>query len=152
MDLRRALPAEAGLLADLWLRTRAEAVPAIPPTIHSDGEVRRWFDEVVLPTCEVWVADRDGEVVALLVLDHEWVSQLYVDPSSAGGGVGGALLGLAKRARPTGLRLWTFQSNVRARRFYESHGFVATAVTSGDNEEQAPDVRYEWWPSEPPGA
>jgi hypothetical protein len=33
---------------------------------------------------------------------------------------------------------------VRARRFYERHGFVAEATTDGDNEEGAPDVRYRW--------
>jgi hypothetical protein len=42
--------------------------------------------------------------------------------------------------------LWTFQSNVGARRFYELRGFVATATTMGDNEEQAPDICYEWRP------
>ena len=44
------------------------------------------------------------------------------------------------------LKLWTFEANVGARRFYESHGFVATRRTAGDNEEGAPDVCYEWRP------
>jgi hypothetical protein len=48
------------------------------------------------------------------------------------------------RLRPTGLKLWTFQSNLDARRFYEAHGFIATAMTTGNNEERAPDVCYEW--------
>ena len=43
-------------------------------------------------------------------------------------------------------QLWTFQSNHGARRFYERHGFVAVQHTDGDNEEGAPDVRYEWRP------
>jgi hypothetical protein len=46
--------------------------------------------------------------------------------------------------RPGGLKLWTFEANLRARRFYERHGFVPTGATSGDNEEGAPDLRYEW--------
>jgi len=117
--------------------------------VHTDDEVRRWFGEVVLQTCEVWVADRGGEAIALLVLDHEWVDQLYVDPAATGRGLGGALLEHAMRLRPTGLKLWTFQSNVDARRFYEAHGFVATAMTEGDNEEHAPDVCYEWPSSHP---
>ncbi len=98
----------------------------------------------MLPTCEVWVADSKGEAMALMVLDQEWIDQLYVDPAATGTGVGGALLDLAMRLRPTGLRLWTFQSNLHARRFYEAHGFVATTMTKGNNEEQAPDVCYEW--------
>lgn len=105
----------------------------------------------MVPSYEVWVADRQGEVVALMVLDDEWINQLYVDPASTGKGIGGTLLARAMRQRPTGLRLWTFQSNLGARRFYEAHGFVATVSTTGDNEERAPDVCYEWRPSGSPG-
>ena len=79
-----------------------------------------------------------------MVLDREWIDQLYVDPAATGRGIGGALLEHAMRLSPTGLKLWTFQSNLDARRFYEAHGFVATAMTGGDNEEHTADVRYEW--------
>ena len=146
MEIRRALPAEAGSLAALWLRSRAASAPSIPPSIHTDEEVHHWFEEVVLPSREVWVADRQGEAIALMVLDKEWIDQLYVDPASTGKGIGGALLEWAMKVRPTGLKLWTFQSNLDAQRFYESHGFVATVSTTGENEEQAPDVCYEWRP------
>ena len=98
----------------------------------------------MLPTCEVWVADSGGAAIALIVLDQEWIDQLYVDPAVTGRGIGGALVEHGKRLRPTGLKLWTFQSNLMARRFYEAHGFVAAAMTTGNNEEQAPDVCYEW--------
>lgn len=82
-----------------------------------------------------------------MVLDNEWIDQLYVDPASTRRGIGGALLDRAMRQRPTGLKLWTFQSNLDARRFYEAHGFVAVAMTPAANEEQAPDVCYEWRPN-----
>jgi GNAT superfamily N-acetyltransferase len=119
-------------------------MPAIPPPIHTDEEVRAWFREVVLPHREVWVAEADGAVIALLVLDEDWVDQLYVAPDWTRKGVGSRLLDTAKQRRPTGLDLWTFQANAGARRFYERNGFVATATTDGDNEEGAPDVRYRW--------
>jgi len=151
MDIRRALPAEADALAALWLRSREASAPSIPPTVHADEDVHQWFEEVVMPSCEVWVADRQGELVALMVLDGEWINQLYVDPSSTGNGIGGSLLTRAMRLRPTGLRLRTFQTNRGARRFYEAHGFVATVSTAGDNEEGAPDVCYEWCPAAAPG-
>jgi RimJ/RimL family protein N-acetyltransferase len=52
---------------------------------------------------------------------------------------------VAKRERPTGLRLWTFASNERAQRFYERHGFVAIGWSDGsDNEERAPAIQYIW--------
>jgi len=150
MEIRRAVATEAAPLATLWLRSREASAPSIPPTVHTDEEVHRWFEDEVLPSAEVWVADRRGHVVGLMVLDEAGIDQLYVDPTATGQGIGGALLALAMRVRPAGLRLWTFQSNRGARRFYEAHGFVATTSTAGDNEEQAPDVCYEWRPSAAP--
>jgi ribosomal protein S18 acetylase RimI-like enzyme len=42
------------------------------------------------------------------------------------------------------VRLYTFQENTGARRFYERHGFKAVKLTDGhDNEENCPDVLYE---------
>ena len=58
--------------------------------------------------------------------------------------MGSRLLDVAKQHRPTGLKLWTFQANAGARRFYERNGFVGIATTEGDNEEGAPDVLYQW--------
>ena len=150
MEIRRALPAEANSLADLWLRSRKASAASIPPIVHSDEEVHRWFDEVVVPSCEVWIADDESEVVALMVLDGEWINQLYVDPASTGKGIGGNLVTRAKGLRPAGLKLWTFQGNLGARRFYETHGFFATVSAAGENEEHAPDVCCEWRPSASP--
>ena len=43
------------------------------------------------------------------------------------------------------MRLWTFQRNQRARRFYERRGFRLVLLTDGaDNEEKEPDALYEW--------
>ncbi len=144
VSLQRAGRNESAEIAEVWLRSRAASVPAIPPPVHSDEEVRAWFEEVVLTRREVWVAKVNAKVIALLVLDEDWVDQLYVDPTWTGKGVGSCLLAVAKERRSAGLRLWTFQANARARRFYERHGFVATNATDGDNEEGAPDVRYDW--------
>jgi len=104
-----------------------------------------WFADEVVPVREVWVEERapDG-VVALLVLDGDWVDQLYVDPPWFGQRIGSGLLDLAEQRRPDGLQLLVFATNVAAQRFYERHGFVAVETTEGDNEEGAPDVRYRW--------
>ena len=132
--------------ADVYLRSRHSAVPDIPPLIHNDADVRSWFAEKVLPEQDLWLAeDPEGNVVGLMVLADEWVEQLYVDPSHTGEGVGSELLAVAKSVRPGGLQLWTFESNLRARRFYERQGFTATERTDGSsNEERAPDIRYVW--------
>ena len=81
----------------------------------------------------------------ILVLDGQWLDQLYVEPTMTRRGIGAGLVELAKRQRPDGLRLWTFASNTGAQRFYERHGFIETERTDGGaNEEGAPDVLYVW--------
>jgi len=131
-------------VAHLWLRSRYASIPAIPPPVHSDDEVREWFASAVLPRQELWVIEVDEGLVALLVLDNRWLAQLYVDPELTGRGLGSRLVNLAKELHPNGLDLWTFQSNVGARRFYVQHGFAALETTDGANEEGAPDVHYQW--------
>ena len=77
------------------------------------------------------------------MLHGDWLDQLYVEPGRTGGGIGGALMAVAKRERPSGLRLWTFVSNTGAQRFYERHGFHEVERTDGaGNEEGAPDILY----------
>lgn len=92
----------------------------------------------------MWVAEDQANVIGMMSVGDGWIDQLYVDPSHFGRGTGSKLLAFAKRLHPEGLDLWTFQSNVRARRFYEANGFRPVEETSGDNEEGAPDVHYRW--------
>jgi GNAT superfamily N-acetyltransferase len=149
-EIRRAGPGDAAAAAALYLRARHAAVPAVPPLVHDDADVHRFFGEVVLVERELWLAVDGAGVVAVMVLDGDWVDQLYVEPTRTGAGIGSQLVAHAKAERPDGLQLWTFQSNLRAHRFYERQGFVAVERTDGSgNEEGAPDVRYEW-PVSPP--
>jgi ribosomal protein S18 acetylase RimI-like enzyme len=101
---------------------------------------------VVIPRLDSWVArPSPSSVAGLLVLDHDWIDQLYVDPELTRSGIGAQLLAVAKRERPAGLRLWTFVSNEGAQRFYLRHGFREVERTDGSrNEEGAPDVQYVW--------
>lgn len=145
--IRRAVGADAAAVAEVWLRSFGAALPDVRRA-HTDDQVRSWFREVVVPGQETWVATADGAVAGLMVLDGDDLDQLYVDPDMQGRGVGGRLVEVAKRRRPDGLALWTFQVNAPARRFYERHGFVAAESTDGHrNEEREPDVRYRWRPA-----
>jgi GNAT superfamily N-acetyltransferase len=143
--IRRGRAGDARGAADLYLRAREAALRAgsIPPGVHDDDDVRGHFASHIVEDCELWVAEQDGALAGILVLDGEFVDQLYVEPGLTGRGIGSALLAVAKRERPQGLRLWTFQTNTGARRFYVRHGFVEVRRTDGrDNEERAPDVLY----------
>ncbi|MFI9616196.1 GNAT family N-acetyltransferase [Streptomyces sp. NPDC052023] len=140
------MAADAGAAADVWLRSFAAALPTVVRP-RSDDEVRTYFRKVVVPLRETWLAETTDGVVGVMVLDGDELSQLYLDPDWRGRGVGDLFMDLARKRRPDGLNLWTFQVNTSAHRFYERHGFVAVERTDGSaNEEGEPDVRYVWRP------
>ena len=111
---------------------------------HTPDEDRAFFEDKVFAACEVWGA-RDRDVLtAFMAFREGWIDHLYVLPSHQGAGQGGALLRMAKALAPE-LRLWTFQRNLIARRFYERRGFKAVDMTDGArNEAREPDVLYAW--------
>jgi GNAT superfamily N-acetyltransferase len=146
VGLRRAGPRDARAVADVLTRSRRASVGSIPAAVHSDDEIREWIKDVVIPEREVWLAESaEGQPLAVMVLDGDWIDQLYVDPTWTGMGLGRRLVELAKSRRPTGLQLWTFATNIGAQRFYERHGFVVAETTDGSgNEEKEPDIRLVW--------
>ena len=116
------------------------------PQLHTQEDHLGFMRENLLPQFTVWVAEADGEVEGYIAFSEDHVRHLYVHPTAQGQGIGPALLA---KALQDGRRkdLWTFQQNTRARAFYEKRGFVAVEFTDGEgNEEQMPDVRYEWRP------
>jgi ribosomal protein S18 acetylase RimI-like enzyme len=139
--IRPADSEDAPAVADVWLRSRRTA--AIPRAVHTDAEVGVWVRDVLIPSCEVWVATDGGEVVGLMALAGDWVEQLYIAPEHQCRGHGARLLAIAQANR-TALVLWTFESNVAAQRFYEAHGFIRLGESSTDNEECAPAIRFGW--------
>lgn len=148
--LRDAVPADADALAAIHVASRAAAMPWLP-VLHGPDEVRRWMADVVLPAASgpdgaARVAvDPSGAPVGFLVLRRDEVEQLYVSPGRTGEGVGSLLLADARALRPDGLRLWAFQANARALRFYARHGFREAERTDGSsNAERTPDVRLVW--------
>ena len=149
--IRIARHTDAVECAQVYLRSRAFALPTVP-LVHPEREVRRWMADEVVGRTDMWVAEVDGTIVALMVLDpvrdqQGWIEHLYLDPAWMGRGLGDKLVALAKERFVGGLQLWTFQANEPARRFYERHGFVAEELTDGaGNEERSPDVRYRWLP------
>ena len=74
-----------------------------------------------------------------------WIRQLYIHPNAVGHGVGTLMINMAKSILGSPIRLYTFQENIGAKRFYERHGFQAIGFDDGSgNEENCPAVLYEW--------
>jgi GNAT superfamily N-acetyltransferase len=112
--------------------------------LHTPDEDRGYWAGHLFETCEIWGAERDGKLLGVIAFQKDWIDQLYILPEAQGQGIGSILLDIAKAAHPE-LRLWTFQRNAEARRFYEARGFAAIKETDGaGNEEKEPDVLYRW--------
>jgi len=146
--LRPADQGDAAAIAEVHLAARADAV--MPPSPHSDADVRSGIEGKLKGYDESWVAVSDDLVVGYVRLVGDWLEDLYVAPSHAGQGIGTALLDLVKSLRPDGFSLWVFEMNEPARRFYGNRGLVELQHTDGSaNEEHAPDIRAAW-PGEQP--
>jgi putative acetyltransferase len=141
--IRRASLDDMPALARLHRHTVTTSLPFVPH-LHTPEEDAWWFSERLFATNEVRLAETDGAAVGYIAFRPGFIEHLFVDPDRQGVGLGPQLLGIAKAAFAE-LSLWTFQQNLRARRFYEKHGFATVIETDGaDNEEKLPDVLYRW--------
>jgi GNAT superfamily N-acetyltransferase len=147
LDLRPTIANDAEAISEVFLRSRKELV-ACAPLVHPDDDVRRWIRQRLIPAGGVTVAVVDEQVIGFLASstkDCSWIDHLYLHPVWVGRGIGTRLLEHARRELSPPIRLYTFQCNESARRFYERRGFQAIAFGDGSgNEEQCPDVLYEW--------
>jgi GNAT superfamily N-acetyltransferase len=132
-------------------KVRQESRRAFLPfaaSAHTPEENQHWVAHHLIPSGGVHVAERSGAVVAVLAVSSEpacsWIDQLYVLPGHEAQGLGTLLLRYAHAILKQPIRLYTFQANAGARRFYERHGYRAIQFSDGSsNEEQCPDVLYE---------
>lgn len=142
--IRPVRPEDSAAISETFLAARAEALSFLP-RLHTDEETRLWIADTVLPSSSVWVAEVEGTVVGFCARRGEVVDHLYVHPNHQQGRLGTALLERARAESPQRLQLHTFARNEAARAFYERHGFRAIAF-GHENEENEPDVLYEWVP------
>jgi putative acetyltransferase len=140
--LRPSVPADLAAIAALFRRVQ-EATRPFRPDLHTSEQDRAFLGNV-MQTDRLWVAEADGAIVGFIGYRSGFVDHLYVDLGRQGRGIGTALLQKAMDEEPI-LRLWVFQENGAARRFYERRGFRLVRETDGhDNEEKAPDALLEW--------
>ncbi len=157
IQFRPATARDAANVAGVYLASRRAFLHFAPPA-HTDDEVRRWVADTLIASGGVTVAVADGgtgPVVGMMALqrrdDVGWLDQLYLHPDAVGQGLGTRLLVQAMVELGPPIRLYTFQANTGARRFYERHGFRAIRFGDGSgNEENCPDVLYEWTGGDPP--
>jgi putative acetyltransferase len=141
--LRRAALDDMTPLARLYRATVRHSLPFLPE-LHTPEEDAWWFAERLFATTEVWLAEAGDGPEGYVAFRPDFIEHLFIRPRAQGARLGVVLLDKAKEGAAE-LSLWTFQQNLRARLFYEKHGFVAVTETDGaDNEEKLPDVLYRW--------
>lgn len=146
--LRTATLVDVLFIVDIYLRSRKKFI-SFAPLNHSKTSVIKWMSEVIIPTDQVIIAEKNNIILGMMVLSKQekmgWIEQLYIAPEAVGQGIGTLLVAEAKSILGYPIRLHTFQENSGARKFYEKHGFRAIEFSDGSmNEENCPDILYEW--------
>lgn len=146
--IRRLTSEDINMVAEIYCRSFGERLPWLTGASTRD-EDRAFFRETVFPHCDVWGAVENGKVIGFAALRGVWLDHLYVLPEYQSRGVGSFLIRHCQLQVPE-LQLWTFQQNVGASRFYESHGFdlIRTTEDTGTPGRE-PDALYRW--QRPPG-
>jgi GNAT superfamily N-acetyltransferase len=143
--VRRAARSDLDEVARVW-RESALAMdgrPDVPPqdALRSriDGELQSGWD--------LHVALRGERVVGLLALKpaEASIDQIFVAPEAQNGGVGHALLNVAKQVLPRGFKIRMARSNERARCFYEAEGLQL--IGDGLHPRTGVPVLFYVWPA-----
>ncbi|MGI9436173.1 MAG: GNAT family N-acetyltransferase [Geminicoccaceae bacterium] len=138
----------ARILREAWRH-----MPFVPQDLHTHSEDRRWMRDVFAHQIVV-VSDTEEtgdtssgttSLAGFLTMSDGTVHNLYVRPGHQRQGIGHALIEAAKESSAGELKLWVFEPNTSAIRFYERHGFVTIRKTDGrSNEENVPDRLMAW--------
>ena len=150
MKVRLAELDDYRVCVEIHMSARAR-MAYLPPDLHTAEETREWMRDVVFRSERVWVAEHADRIVGYASTDGEFLNNLYVLPEHQNRGIGTALLAAVMEHSRNGVKLWTFEPNEAAIRFYERHGFRTLRRTDGHtNEENVPDRLMVWRPMTSP--
>ena len=140
MVIRPALPADALAVAHVHVRAWQVGYQGLLPAGYLDGlraedrAARYTFGAPSGPATSVAV---EGDaILGFATINDDELSALHVDPDAWSRGIGRALIaharaGLAARGVSRAW-LWLLAGNVRAQRFYERDGWIASGETRSD--------------------
>ncbi|WP_278362594.1 N-acetyltransferase [Stutzerimonas kunmingensis] len=106
----------------IWLAASIRAHDFIAPAFWASklDDMR----DIYLPAAQIWVDEREGEVLGFVALVGDVVAAIFVAPSAQGGGIGSALIEQAKTVCER-LELTVYSANAASIAFYRRHGFAA---------------------------
>ncbi|HEY4274777.1 MAG TPA: GNAT family N-acetyltransferase [Rhizomicrobium sp.] len=144
MIIRPAKPGDYDELAQIWLESwySTDLKSLFDPGLEM---LRKRIPEEIAKGWDLYAAEEDGELVALLALNPSdfYLDQLWVAPSHQGRGIGRKLLDFTRAKFPDEIWLRCVVENARAWAWYEREGFQF------EGEENVPPSnmrmrRYRW--------
>jgi ribosomal protein S18 acetylase RimI-like enzyme len=130
-------------LTEVWHNVNRSAYPYVAAhQRYTLDEARAFFQTSVLPSNRLWVASLGTSIVGFIAVDATHINQLAVDVNHQHRGIGSALLRYLLATTEGPWRLFTYQRNESARRFYERHGFCVVRFGTSPPPENEPDVEY----------
>ena len=134
-------PNYAEQTVEMWRESKERAIGQKEG--HSFESHIYFLNNILCEQYKVEVVLMDDKVVGMIAYNDREISQLYIHIDYQGFGIGQTLLDKAKEQSSGKLTLYTFEVNENARRFYEKNGFNIKSK-GHENEENLPDILYEW--------
>ena len=130
--------AEISQILEDWAASNREI-----PLVHNVEE-RADYGRWLLERTSVTMIHNSSGVVGFLALEKHIIQALYIKKDFQGFGFGQAAIKFAQKQFKE-LRLWVFQSNIGAQKFYQRLGFQIVEKSDGeDNDYRLPDIFYCW--------
>ena len=130
--------AEISQILEDWAASNREI-----PLVHNVEE-RADYGRWLLERTSVTMIHNSSGVVGFLALEKHIIQALYIKKGFQGFGFGQAAIKFAQKQFKE-LRLWVFQSNIGAQKFYQRLGFQVVEKSDGEyNDYSLPDVFYCW--------
>ena len=130
--------AEISQILEDWAASNREI-----PLVHN-AEERADYGRWLLEHTRVTMIHNSSGVVGFLALEKHTIQALYIKKDFQGFGFGQAAIKFAQKQFKE-LRLWVFQSNIGAQKFYQRLGFQIVEKSDGeDNDYRLPDIFYCW--------
>ncbi len=130
--------AEISQILEDWAASNREI-----PLVHNVEE-RADYGRWLLEHTSVTMIHNSSGVVGFLALEKHIIQGLYIKKDFQGFGFGQAAIKFAQKQFKE-LRLWVFQSNIGAQKFYQRLGFQIVEKSDGeDNDYRLPDIFYCW--------
>ena len=130
--------AEISQILEDWAASNREI-----PLVHNVEE-RADYGRWLLKRTSVTMIHNSSGVVGFLALEKHIIQALYIKKDFQGFGFGQAAIKFAQKQFEE-LRLWVFQSNIGAQKFYQRLGFQIVEKSDGeDNDYRLPDIFYCW--------